>query len=91
MMDTLQVLLGVAAVGVPAVLAAIARDRTLLAMIDSGANQLHDRINRIRDEFVRRDDLAEHLKRMEKQFDGVSMQLKELSSEIRQMRAEHKS
>lgn len=91
-----QTLLGVgglvAAFAVPAVLAAMARDRTLFAMLSevqmsaqntvkSAVDPIHERINRVRDEFVRREDLDGHLRRFEKQIDELKQNLK--SSEER--------
>lgn len=56
--------------------AAVARDRALQSQISNGdeaakkaaqdeAKILHERINKTRDEFVRRDDLDTHMKRLE--------------------------
>ena len=42
----------------------IARDRQLTTLIKTGDDQLHERINRTRDDYVRRDDLAQHNARM---------------------------
>ncbi len=81
----LQVLIGVGSVLTPVVIAAFARDRSLVAMIEASATQLHDRVNRTRDEFVRRDDLAEHLLRLDKQFDSMRADMRLLSDEIRRL------
>lgn len=83
---------------IPVVLAAMARDRSMMTMIsgtrndwqnsiaaakedcrkmlDAGTGTLHDRISRVRDEYVRRDDLDGHLQRMEKQFDEVRNEMR---------------
>lgn len=78
-----QVLVGVGSLLTPIVLAAFARDRALMGMINSQTSQIHERINRTRDDFVRRDDLAEHLSRLDKQFDDMRADLRSLSAEIR--------
>lgn len=85
-----EILLGIGGLLVPIVLAAGVRDRSLLQMIagvkDDAANMitkatdpLHERVNRVRDEFVRRDDLAAHLDRVEKQFDDIKGELRRTS------------
>ncbi len=43
--------------------------------IKIGIDVAHDRINRVRDEYVRRDDLQGHLMRIEKQFDDMRDQI----------------
>jgi hypothetical protein len=88
--EWLQVLIAFAALAVPVIGAAMARDRSLLTMIqtvkdDAAANvkastdPIHERINRIRDEFVRRDDLEGHLERWDKQFEGLRDDLRRVS------------
>lgn len=79
-------LLSVGGLLTPIVLAAMARDKSLMSMI-SGAKEdmaahinaatapLHERVNRVRDEYVRRDDLDGHLRRFEKSMDEVKSQL----------------
>lgn len=39
--------------------------------IRAETNPLHDRVSRVRDEYVRRDDLEGHLRRIDKSFDDV--------------------
>jgi hypothetical protein len=86
-MEVWELLVGIGAVLTPVVLAAFARDRSLLQMIsatkdDAGkmitkaTDPLHERINRVRDEFVRRDDLAAHLERVDKQFDDLRAEVR---------------
>lgn len=92
-MDSWQPFLAIGALLTPIVLAAMARDRSLLVMLNSARQDalnaivvmkddarrmiaastepLHDRVNRVRDEYVRRDDLDGHLARMGKQFDDI--------------------
>lgn len=76
----MQVLLGFGGCLTPIVLAALARDRSLMSMISSikddassttkaTGDALHERINRVRDEFVRRDDFEAHLARFDKRMD----------------------
>lgn len=96
-METWQVLVSIGGLAVPIVLAAMARDRALMAMItgtrtdwqnaiavvkddtrkmtDTAATTLHDRISRVRDEYVRRDDFDAHSRRMDKQFDTIHAEL----------------
>lgn len=87
MPEWMGTLLAVAGCLTPIVLASIARDRTLVAMIQSSRNDAmnavkmggdvtHDRINRVRDEYVRRDDLQGHLVRIDKQFDEMRDQIR---------------
>lgn len=80
-----QVLIGVGSLLTPVVIAAFARDRALISMITTQGSHLHERINRVRDDFVRRDDLAEHLARNEKQLDDMRTDIRRLSDEIRQL------
>lgn len=40
-------------------------------LLDAATNAIHDRIGRVRDEYVRRDDLDGHLGRWDKQFDDL--------------------
>lgn len=90
----LSIVLAFAGLASPLVLAAMARDRSLLSMIADVKSQtagmitdakddimttlkattdpIHDRINRVRDEYVREDHLNAHLLRFEKRFDEIS-------------------
>lgn len=67
----------------PIVLAAMARDRShtqaiagvkddMAREIKSSVDPLHERVNRVRDEYVRRDDLDGHLARLDKRFDEMN-------------------
>ena len=91
MPDWLQILLAVASVLTPVVLAAAARDRQLLSIMNKNKeeavsaaraehNNLHDRINRIRDEFVRRDDFDAHMTRLDKRLDDFRDEMREASA-----------
>ncbi len=44
--------------------------------VKMGGDVAHDRINRVRDEYVRRDDLQGHLVRIDKQFDEMRDQIR---------------
>lgn len=79
---SIGVLIAGAGVLSPIVLAAMARDRTIMAMIQSGKDdtrkimtdatgELHDRISRVQKDYVRRDDLDGHLARIDKRFDEI--------------------
>lgn len=87
MPDWLAVLLAVAGLAIPAIGIAMARDRSLLTMIQNtktdaatatkaATDPIHERINRVRDEFVRREDLDGHLLRWDKQFDDLRAELR---------------
>lgn len=71
----------------------IARDRYISAAITSGDKAVrdemsrdigvcHERINKTRDEFVRRDDLDGHLARIEKNIVGMHNEQKETNKRI---------
>lgn len=75
-------LVGIGGLLLPIVLAAMARDRSLMSMIGglksdmqeqikASTDPIHDRVSRVRDEYVRRDDLEGHLRRIDKSFDDV--------------------
>ena len=49
----------------------VARDRYITRAIGREAERLHARIDRIREGYVRRDDLAGHLARLEKSMDEM--------------------
>lgn len=116
MPEWLSILLGVAAVLTPVIVAAMARDRTLMTMIHNArqdisglvaaaktdndkllsdaTNVVHDRINRVRDEYARRDDLDGHLARFDKQMDGhmgrIDKQLDDIRSVLKELLAGRK-
>ncbi|MDG4894611.1 hypothetical protein P9272_13620 [Mesorhizobium sp. WSM4976] len=58
-------LIGVAGTIVAIVSAIVASHRSTSDKIQKGDEQLHDRINRVRDEYVRRVDLDTHMARIE--------------------------
>lgn len=93
-MDEWKILLGVAGLLVPVVLAAMARDRSLMSIISSvkddtvrsvkaSTDPIHERINRFRDEYVRRDDLEGHLTRIDKQFNDLREDFRRGTDEIK--------
>jgi hypothetical protein len=57
--------------------AAIARDRQITRMITDGEEKLHARINDVRDQYVRRDDLDKHMQRWEKTLEDLRADMKE--------------
>lgn len=58
-------LIGVAGTIVSIVVAIVASHRTTADKIQKGDDALHERINRVRDEYVRRVDLDGHMARIE--------------------------
>jgi hypothetical protein len=71
----------------------IARDRYLSAAIVSGdkavreeldkkIDNCHERVNKTRDDFVRRDDLDSHMTRIEKSITGMHDEQKEMNKRI---------
>lgn len=54
----------------------ITRDRQMARQIREGDDSLHDRINRVKDEYVRKDDLDQTVRRLE-------TGMKEMRDEIR--------
>lgn len=60
----------------------IARDRALMRQINDGDAALHERVNRTRDEFVRRDDLDKHLARIDANIAGMYAEQKETNKRI---------
>lgn len=92
-MDQFTILLGVGALLTPIVIAAFSRDRTLFGMlasvkddtrsfVDASIGPLNDRIDRVRNEYVRRDDLADHLNRIEKRFDTLDDKLEDIRDRL---------
>lgn len=45
-------------------------------MLDTGMGGVHERINRVRDEYVRQVDLDSHMGRYDKQFDDVRSEMR---------------
>lgn len=97
MPEWLQVVVAVGSLLTPFALAALARDRALLAMIgkvkdDAGelvkatTDPLHERVNRVRDEYVRRDDLNDHLARIDKRFDDMAAEQRRANGRLDEIR-----
>ncbi len=59
----------------------VARDRQMSRQIRDGDDKLHERINRVREDYVRRTDLDGHIQRLENNVDH-------LRAEVREHRAE---
>jgi uncharacterized membrane protein YhiD involved in acid resistance len=55
----------------------ILRDRQVMSTIQDGDDKLHHRINDTRDQYVRRDDLAQHIQRIEKTVDEMRIEMRE--------------
>lgn len=93
MNETTLTLFAVGGLLTPIVLAAFSRDRTLFSMIthskeemrafvDATVNPLNERIDRVRNEYVRRDDLSDHLTRIEKRFDNIQERLDDIRDRL---------
>ncbi|ASV84074.1 hypothetical protein CES85_4866 [Ochrobactrum quorumnocens] len=71
--------------------ALIATFRSLSASIKAGDDQLHERVNRVRDEYVRRVDLDDHIKQlrvgMKEMRDETREGLKETNKRLDQVLA----
>lgn len=76
------VILGVAIATIGAIGGLIVRDRNLHEHIDDGDDRLHARIDDLKDNYVRRDDLAAHVTRIERTVD-------EVKTDVRDMRVTH--
>lgn len=59
----------------------ITRDRYMASQIQRGDSRLHERIDRIREDYVKREDLDGHIERLEKGVRDVREDLKEHSRE----------
>lgn len=59
----------------------IARDRQLTRMIQDGDEKLHDRVNRVREDMVRRTDLDDHLQRVDKSLQTLDANIREQGRE----------
>lgn len=61
---------------------AIVRDRQVMKAITDGDKELHARVNDVRDEYVRRDDLDGHLVRLERSMQAIVEGQKETNKRI---------
>jgi uncharacterized protein YlxW (UPF0749 family) len=62
--------------------AAILRDRQHAEAVRRGDDVLHQRINKVRDEYVRRDDLNSHIERIERSIEGMHTTQQETNRRI---------
>lgn len=62
-------------IGIAGVTLMTAMHRNLVSKIDTGDNDLHSRINDVRDKYVRRDDLDAHLNPIRSQIDHMDAKL----------------
>ena len=76
----LSIILGLVAAGG----GLIARDRHVLGKIQSGDDQLHERVNRVRDEYVRRVDLDAHIVRLDASVQKLSEEISRSSNATNQ-------
>lgn len=75
--DDLNWLIGISAsLGVSFIIALVGSFRSLSATIKYGDDQLHERINRVRDEYVKRVDYDD-------QMNEIKMNIKEIRDELR--------
>nr|WP_321980129.1 hypothetical protein [uncultured Cohaesibacter sp.] len=77
MTEEVQWLVGVAFGIVAMVGGFIVRDRQTAKQIKDGDDRLHDRINRVRDDYVRRDDLHNHITRLDDSIKEMRQEMKE--------------
>lgn len=59
----------------------LARDRQLTRLITDGDDKLHDRVNRVRDEYVRRADLNGHIQRLDANIQNLAKDMHDTSQE----------
>lgn len=57
----------------------IMRDRYVMKALNDGDGKLHSRINLVKDQFVRKEDLDDHLKRMDDSMKELKLDFKERS------------
>ena len=61
----------------------IVRDRMVARSISDGDSKLHARIDKVKDEYVRRDDLSDHIIRIEKSVDAMKEEQRRANDEQR--------
>lgn len=79
-----QTLIGIILGLVTAAGGLVARDRHVLGKIQSGDDQLHERVNRVRDEYVRRIDLDAHIVRLDASVQKLSEEISRSSTATNQ-------
>lgn len=62
--------------------AIIAAFRTLAGRVQSGDQKLSDRIDKIKDDYVRRDDLRDHIDRIEQNLQNVRADMQENTNRV---------
>lgn len=82
-----QWMLGIIMAGIGVVGGFIVRDRQILQIIREGDDKANDRINTVRDEYVRRDDFERQVTRIEKSIDDVHTEMRELNRNNEQFAA----
>jgi len=80
--NDLIALIGLAGTIVGIIVAIIASHRTTSDKIQKGDEALHDRINRVRDEYVKRADLDSHMARIEANVKELREENREGTREI---------
>lgn len=81
-MDDIKWLIGTL-IGVVALVGGlVTRDRQMANQIRAGDDRLHERINRTRDEYVRRDDLDGQIRRLESSVTDMRDEMRHSSTEI---------
>ena len=81
-MDDIKWLIGTLISVVVLVGGLLTRDRQMANQIRSGDDRLHERINRTRDEYVRRDDLDGHIRRLESSLGEAREEIRHSNSDI---------
>ena len=61
----------------------IVRDRMVVRAISEGDSKLHARIDKVKDEYVRRDDLSDHIVRIEKSVAAMKEEQRRTNDEQR--------
>lgn len=61
----------------------IARDRALVRLISDGDEKLHERINRVRDEYVKQSTHDGHMERIDAQVRELRNDIREQSKELK--------
>lgn len=87
MSDELKWLIGAAFTLVALIGGFLTRDRQIARLVKEGDDQLHERINRVKDEYVKRSDLDAHIIRLETSVkemrSNLEVSVKELRADAR--------
>ncbi|MEQ9245374.1 MAG: hypothetical protein RLO21_05235 [Nitratireductor sp.] len=57
----------------------------LNSVMKANDDKIHERINRVRDDYVRRDDLERHLQRMDKKLDKIDDRFEQMLKDQQEM------